>query len=277
MLSVKSSNVSRIIMLVMLLMSSFFFISKGFAAEETGNENWDTVIQKPNNPPPAANNPPPKTTTADEDFFNNQTASDDAYLANQDRMKEQAAQAATATTKSTGSQTPPDAKQILVNISSQSPMLMKFLTALAYVMGMAFMVIGVLKLKQYGEARTQMSSHHSLRDPLMYMIGGVLLVYLDTTVWFGLGSFWKNPNPYGYRVDASEWTDAYRAVFIVVQLFGTIALIRGIVMLTKLGGGHGGQGGMSKAMTHIIGGLLCINLYQLVQVIMVTFGFAVTI
>lgn len=268
MLSAKSLNAKRLIMFfVLIAMSSFFFASQGFAAEETGDETWQYNYSTP---PPSSPPPPAKSTTAEEDFFNNQTTSDDAYLKNQQRLQDQAT---TTTTKTTDSKTPPNAQQILVNISSQSPQIMKLLTALAYVMGMAFMVIGILKLKQYGEARTQMSSHHSLREPLMYIVVGVLLAYLPTTVQFGLGSFWVHPTPYAYRSDTSSWTDAYKAVFIVVQIFGTIALIRGIVMLAKLGGGHGGHGVMGKAMTHIIGGLLCINLYQLVQVIMITFGF----
>ncbi len=183
---------------------------------------------------------------------------------------------ATTTTKTTitASKTPPDAAQILSNIASQKPQLMKFITALAYVMGIAFMVMGVLKLRQYGEARTQMSSHHSLREPLMYMIVGVLLAYLPSTVNFGLGSFWQHPTPYAWRTYTSSWSSVYKAVFPVIEIFGTIALIRGIVMLTKLGGGHGGQGVLGKAMTHIVGGLLCINLYQFVQVILITFGFS---
>jgi intracellular multiplication protein IcmC len=57
-----------------------------------------------------------------------------------------------------------------------------------------------------------------------------------------------------------------------VQLVGTIAFIRGLVLLTHASG-HGTQPGtFSKAISFIVAGILCINLYQFLQVIFTTFG-----
>lgn len=167
----------------------------------------------------------------------------------------------------------PDASVMINNIAGQVPILMHMVTAIAYVMGMYLIFMGILKLKQYGEARTQMSGQHHLKEPMAFLIIGALLIYLPTSVQLGLQTFWSNPVPYGYTTDQNYFVQLYQSVFLVVELFGTIALVRGLLMLSKAGGGHGQPGQFAKGVTHIIAGLLCINLYGLVQVILETLGF----
>jgi intracellular multiplication protein IcmC len=138
-------------------------------------------------------------------------------------------------------------------------------------MGFFFIFYGILKLKEFGEARTQMSSERHLKGPLIYIIVGSLLLYFPTTIQIGLSTFWSQPSPYGYMQETDQWADFMKDVFLVVQLFGTIAFIRGLVILSHLSG-HGQPGTFGKGVTHIIGGLFCINIYQFVQVILITLG-----
>jgi len=69
-----------------------------------------------------------------------------------------------------------------------------------------------------------------------------------------------------------QWAQFINTCFTVVQLFGTIAFIRGLIILSQLGHGGGHQKNASHAIAHIIGGLFCINIYQLVQLVAVTIG-----
>ncbi len=164
------------------------------------------------------------------------------------------------------------AADMITHIASQIPNLMRLVTALAYVLGMGFIFHGVLALKHYGEQRTMMSGQPHLKGPLIYITVGTLLLYLPTSVQVGVSTFWTEPNPYGYLQQQDQWSQFLNNCYMVVQLFGIIAFIRGLVILTHLGG-HGGQPGtLAKGMTHIIGGILCINIYQFVQVIMITLG-----
>lgn len=164
------------------------------------------------------------------------------------------------------------ADAILQNIAHQIPALMRFITALAYVMGMYFIVMGVMKLKQYGEARTQMSQEHSLKGPIIYLTIGTLLLYLPTSVSVGLSTFWTEPSPYAYLDEPTGgWFDLYNVCFLVIQFIGTIAFIRGLLILSRLSG-HAQPGEFGRGLTHIIGGIFCINIYQFVQVIFVTLG-----
>ncbi len=166
----------------------------------------------------------------------------------------------------------PDVSAMLIQFSEALPNLMRLVTALAYVMGFFFIVKGLMELKQFGESRSMMSQEHSLTKPLLAVFVGAMLIYLPATVQTGLSTFWTTPNPYGYLPSSSDdnWSDLTSAAFMVVQLVGVIAFMRGLMMLTRVAG-HG-QDTFGKAMAHIIAGILCINLYQFLQAIFSTLG-----
>lgn len=164
------------------------------------------------------------------------------------------------------------AQTMMENIAKQIPNLTRMLTAIAYVMGMYFIFWGIVKLKQYGESRTMMSSSHDLKGPMMYIFVGALLLYLPTSVQVGMSTFWTNPTPYQYLQEQDQWSQFFTTIFMIIQFIGALAFIRGLVILSHLGG-HGGQPGtLGKGLTHIIGGIFCINIYQFVQVILNTLG-----
>lgn len=164
------------------------------------------------------------------------------------------------------------AQDMLVNISKQVPSLMRLVTAIAYVLGMIFIVSGVIKLKHAGEMRTMMSREHSLMGPIIMLSVGAMLLYLPSSVQVGMTTFWADPNPYAYLKQKDQWSEFINVCFTIVQLIGTIAFIRGLVLISHLGSGGGQHGTMSKGMTHIIGGILCINIYEFIKVITATLG-----
>jgi intracellular multiplication protein IcmC len=168
------------------------------------------------------------------------------------------------------------AQEMLVNIAEQVPDLMRLVTALTYVMGFYFIFYGILKLKQYGESRTMMSHEHSLKGPLILLTIGAMLLYFPTTVQMGLSTFWSEPNPYGYLNDTDEWSQFLSVCYLIIQFIGTVAFIRGLLILSHLSGQGGQPGSFGRGMTHIIGGVLCINIYQFVQVIMSTLGLQIS-
>jgi intracellular multiplication protein IcmC len=111
-----------------------------------------------------------------------------------------------------------------------------------------------------------------MKAPIIFLVVGAMLMYLPSAVQVGMSTFWTEPNPYGYLQEQDQWSQFYNTCYLVVQFFGVIAFIRGLVILTHLGGHGGQQGSFGRGMTHIIGGILCINIYQFVHVIMITLG-----
>lgn len=169
-----------------------------------------------------------------------------------------------------------NAADMLTNIASQLPNVMRMVTAIAYVLGIYFVVYGLMKLKEFGEARTMMSSQHHLKGPLIAMAVGTFLLYLPTAVQTSLSTFWAQPNPYGYTENTGLYSGVMSNALLIIQLFGTIAFIRGLVILSHAGDQQGGQGSVGKGLTHIIGGAFCINIYQLVQMVFTTLGISVS-
>ncbi len=167
----------------------------------------------------------------------------------------------------------PDVGTMLENFSATVPQFMQLVTAIAYVMGIWFVTMGISALKEFGESRTQMSAHHSLKAPLIYLGVGALLLYLPSSVQTGLSTFWQDANPYGYVSEATDqWTTMYNDCFMIVQLIGTISFVRGLVIFTKLAGHGGGEGGFGRGLTHVIAGILCINLNDFLAAINGTLG-----
>jgi len=164
------------------------------------------------------------------------------------------------------------AQDMVNRIAEQVPMLMRMVTAMGYVIGMYLIFTSLLKFKEFGEQRTMMSSQHHLKEPMTYLIMGVLLLYLPSSVQMGMSTFWAEPNPYGYLEETDQWQQFINNCFMVIQLFGVIAFIRGLVILSHTGGQGGGQGQFGKGVTHVIGGLFCINIYQFIKVILFTLG-----
>jgi intracellular multiplication protein IcmC len=167
------------------------------------------------------------------------------------------------------SATRPDS--MLASIGAQMPNVMRMITAFSYVMGMWMIITSLMKFKKYGEQRTMMSGEHHLRDPLTYLVTGTLMLYLPTSIQVGMSTFFANPSPFGYDTDTDRVAQISNNAYMIVQIFGTMAFIRGLLILSKTG--HGGQQNeTSKGLTHVIGGLFCINIFQVLQVILFTIG-----
>jgi intracellular multiplication protein IcmC len=164
-----------------------------------------------------------------------------------------------------------NAQAVLTNLVQQVPNLMRLVTAIAYVLGMYFIIAAVMKFKHFGESRTMMSHEHSVATPVIMMSVGAALLYLPTSVQVGMSTFWTDPNPYAYLEQKDQWSQFIGDCFLVIQFIGTIAFIRGLVILSHVGG-QGSHGSFGKGLTHVIGGILCINIYQFVQVVMMTVG-----
>jgi len=169
-----------------------------------------------------------------------------------------------------------DAKDMLIRISTYVPQLWRMVTGAAYVLGLLFMFKALYHLKIYGEARTMMSSQTSMKQPIMYIFVGAALMYYPTmretlmTTTFGYDSplkysSWDGPNTMqGYSTDA---------IFYVVQFIGLLAFIRGWVLLSHTAGQGGAQPGQfGKAMTHIFGGTLAMNIVGTINVLQKTLG-----
>jgi len=154
----------------------------------------------------------------------------------------------------------PTLQTMIINASSQFPAIWKLVTAAAYLMGIAFILRGVYQLKVYGDLRTMMSTQTNLKQTLIVLIVGTVLMYIPTAFQSAMVSTFGTsvPDVIPYKAEGEISAQAMNAIMKFVQLIGIISFIRGWVQLT-----HASQGGHSsfgKGITHIIGGLLAVNI-----------------
>lgn len=152
--------------------------------------------------------------------------------------------------------------------------LYKLVIATSYVMGIWFMVDGIFRLKKYGQARTMMSTNTSLAKPVLLFCFGLGLLYFPTLINISVQSLWA----YGsnsilkYPTDTGLWNGVVNPLVDLIRLFGLIAFLRGMLILTRLANENPQPGSVGKGMMHITGGILAINIVGTVNVIKATFG-----
>lgn len=169
-----------------------------------------------------------------------------------------------------------DAKTMLINISKFVPDFWRLITAAAYVLGILFIFKAFYKMKVYGEARAMMASQNSIKEPATYIFVGAALMYYPTmrdrmvATVFGDDSIlkysdWSGPNSVkGYSTEA---------IFMIVQLVGLIAFIRGWMLLSHTAGQQGAQPGtFGKAITHVLGGVLAMNIVGTLNILQTSLG-----
>lgn len=172
-----------------------------------------------------------------------------------------------------------DAMQILINISNQINPIQRLVTAGAYILGLGFAFKGIYSLKVYGQSVSMMSSQTTLKTPLMYLFVGAMLIYLPTAMNIMMQTTFGTTSILSYTgAGSSYYGQGLRAVLRLVQLIGVISFVRGWVILAQASGQGGHQGAsFGKAMTHIIGGVLAVNIILFLRVMGKTTGIAVGI
>lgn len=166
----------------------------------------------------------------------------------------------------------PDAMQVLNRIADQIPQLTGLVNGIVFLIGLGFIIGGLMKLKHFGEQRTMMSGHHSWGSAVLFLFIGALLLFLPSTIEVGTSTFFSTPCLDCYPTAAdSPFTAFFKVVYAVVGFVGLIAFVRGLIILSHVGE-QSQHGTLARAMTHIIAGILCMNIGAFVQTIFATLG-----
>lgn len=146
------------------------------------------------------------------------------------------------------------------------------MTGAAYIMGIGFIVKGIVGLKALGESRQGMQ-HGSMKDPLLSFIVGGMLVYFPTgfevlmSTTFGYSSILA----YSDSSVMSDWiggdNELGRTLTIIIQTIGIYAFIRGWVLIARSASTGQPPNGTGKGLTHIFGGILAINIVGTLEMI----------
>lgn len=160
--------------------------------------------------------------------------------------------------------------QILQNVQSNLPALFKLVVATSYVMGIAFILIGLFRLKKYGQQTVMMMAAANIGEPMIFLFVGVALTWLPSMLNSMTETLWgaQTSSILSYNVSSMgvTWTSVVGPVMKIIQLIGLIAFVRGFALLTRLAG-QAQPGTLSKAFLHILGGTMAVNIYATIDVI----------
>lgn len=167
---------------------------------------------------------------------------------------------------------------IIQNIASNLLPVQNLIKGAAYVLGLAFAFKALYSLKIYGEARTMMSQHGSLKEPLTYLFVAAILLILPNTLQTLLNATFGSPNILGYSPINSQnptfnslfgsESEAGASIVLIIQTIGYIAFVRGWMIVVQASSSQGGQPGtLGKGLIHVLGGILAINIVGTLQIV----------
>ena len=175
-----------------------------------------------------------------------------------------------------------DAASILANLSltniiSSLLSIEKLVTGTAYLIGISFVIKALYSLKSYGEAKSQMSNHGSMKEPAVYMFVGGMFIYFPTgfevlmNTTFGysqvlayapissnntiINTLFGQGSPFGYTLA------------LIVQVVGVIAFVRGWILIARSASQGQPPGGVGQGLMHVSGGILAMNIIGTIRVI----------
>ena len=166
---------------------------------------------------------------------------------------------------------------ILTNVANSLLPVQRLITGGAYLIGCAFIFKAIYSLKIYGEARTQMSSNTSIKEPVVFLMVGAIFIYFPTAFSTLMQSTFGYQNVLQYApVNSSNQTlDVLfgngsvvgRPLTIIIQVIGLIAFVRGWVMIARSASQGQPPGGTGKGFIHVFGGILAINIVGTINMI----------
>lgn len=160
--------------------------------------------------------------------------------------------------------------------------------SISYMLGLILVILGIMGFKKH----TQNPQQYTIASSFMSIVSGTLLlipgllygVLKNTTISSG----WSTDRSALSMASHTSATmgDVSKSFFAnyippqtiallvgFIYLIGLISFIRGIYLLKNIGSnGHGKEGGVAKALTHMLGGVASMNIVDLACIFGKTFG-----
>jgi cytochrome c biogenesis protein CcdA len=129
--------------------------------------------------------------------------------------------------------------------------------------GILFILLGIMELKRFAEARGMMGQQHSVAKPLLMMLCGSALVALPSILPAIVSVIFASSQDDNYN----PTTPGLGGLVMFLKFLGLCSIIKGIIMLSKTGG-NGAQPGMrGKSFIHIFAGVLLLHIITVQQLV----------
>ena len=169
----------------------------------------------------------------------------------------------------------------ITNLNETFGSLQKLVIVLSYIIGIALIARGIMMYKVFATQTMSSAQKGEFAGPLVHIIVGAFLIYFPSTfktsmmTMFGKEEANVAQNLIGYtRISSTEkWKQISELLVKYFKLIGLIAFLRGWIMLSKMGHQGAQPGQIAKGITHIIGGILLVNIVDTINMLMELFGY----
>ena len=176
----------------------------------------------------------------------------------------------------------PDFVTALENLASTFGSISFLVVTISQIIGLVLVFRGIAMYKIFATQSMASSQKGELAGPLVHIVVGVAMIYLGSTIDVSLETLFgskevASANDIKAYLPAGT-DDKWQALMAVLmkyfKLIGLLAFVKGWIILSKMGHAGAQPGSMGKGLTHIIGGVLLMNIVDTMKLLSCSFGFS---
>jgi hypothetical protein len=169
--------------------------------------------------------------------------------------------------------------EIALRLYNNLTPVIKLLIAASYVIGVVLIVSAMNDLRVYGQTHNT-GQGASLAGPFAKLFSGIGLMFLPSILETSIYTIWGSTlaqakgdlSTLMYTASFSSVQSVKKLVLLVIVIYGYVSIIRGFLGLSRVGKQGAQPGATSKSVLHVVGGILAVNIAQLIAVIKATLG-----
>jgi len=145
---------------------------------------------------------------------------------------------------------------MLINLTASLGQVMDLLRALAYLLGISFIITALIRLRHIAERHAQYPSQERGWTPTAYLLAGALFLFIPSSIPVLSATLFGTSNVLAYSNPQTS-TNVIQAIIFLTKTMGWIWFIRGTVLIANAS--HPGTQHCVKGVAFFFAGLLAIN------------------
>lgn len=169
----------------------------------------------------------------------------------------------------------------LENLSNTFGSISFLVVAISQLIGVVLVFRGIAMYKIFATQTMSSAQKGELAGPLVHVVVGVIMIYLGSSIDVSVETLFGSANSSAGDIKAylpagteEKWQALMAVLVKYFKLIGLLAFVKGWIILSKMGHAGVQPGSMGKGLTHIIGGVLLMNMVDTMQLLSCTFGFS---